>query len=81
MYADQKRIKVGMPMYDVTKVSFVNGRNVSKPLKMVTIAVAMIANHEPSGWNGALYGSVSREIPLYFNAFKNRLEIKLMVSC
>jgi len=33
------------------------------PLKMVMIPVVIIANQEPYGWKGALYGRESREMP------------------
>jgi hypothetical protein len=38
----------------VTKVSVAKGRKVSNPLKRVIIPVAIKANHDPHGWNGAL---------------------------
>ena len=45
-----------------------------KPLNRVMIPVETNANHEPKGWKGALYGSVSREMPCAFNALINRLQ-------
>lgn len=41
---------------------------------MVMIAVEIKANHEPNGWNGALYGRESRERPWAFIAFIKRLK-------
>jgi hypothetical protein len=57
----------------VTNVSFVKGMNVSNPLNKVMIPVAISANHEPHGWKGALYGSVSRDMLFALRARMNAL--------
>lgn len=45
------------------------------PLKIVMIAVETRANHDPYGWNGALYGRSSLERPWAFRAFMKQLDI------
>jgi hypothetical protein len=54
-------------------MSTVNGMKVSNPLNKVIIAVETRANQLPHGWNGALYGRSSRDIPFAAKAFMNLL--------
>jgi hypothetical protein len=47
----------------VMKLATFHGMKVSNPLKKVMIKVETNASQFPHGWNGALYGRSSREIP------------------